>query len=440
MLWAELPGAEPASAEQPPAQPPEQPGMPSLAAPADAARIGAAVAGGGELSVSAAAGNFAAVGAAPGAAGSVAGCEACSRSRRLSKTRSPKAVVAAEAVRLRGQLVTGDEGERRQRRGVATGPLRVQQPLALGRVVRPRVHGKADPDQVDGRHWTNTATTERFARKAPAAARCAGNLALCWSLNKFIVGSAQSGRQIYANKDTLPSSTTQHAPVSTCSSVEAGLAPFGQLEQRGVRVVVERRRHERGGLGHLFQPLPRRLCEPRVRLDRWHAALRLRAQSARRLGAQQLRDQQRRVRRQRVRGDRGRHAALVLEHRRLRRLVARAVGGEGRGASEHLDEEHAQGPPVDAEAVRLLAHELGRLVERGAHLRRVALGERRGEPKVGQAQVLRLEVAVRQPRLVQRAQAEHDHRTEARRRRRLQPRLRLPAEQLQQVAAWAELE
>ena len=60
--------------------------------------------------------------------------------------------------------------------------------------------------------------------------------------------------------------------------IEEG-AGVGAIEQ--VTGAGSRRRHERRWLTHPFQRLPRRLCEPRVRLDRWHAALRLCALSPR---------------------------------------------------------------------------------------------------------------------------------------------------------------
>ena len=111
------------------------------------------------------------------------------------------------------------------------------------------------------------------------------------------------------------------------------------------------------------------------------------------------------------------------ENERFGRIFV--VGGKRRVSAHHLEEQAAERPPVDWRPVLHLFEELRRLVHGGADLHLAALGERRGEAKVGDdiavldQEVLGLQVAVAQPSVVQRAQAKHDHqRTRTRKPRR----------------------
>mmetsp|Transcript_21007 Transcript_21007/g.63140 ORF Transcript_21007/g.63140 Transcript_21007/m.63140 type:complete len:390 (-) Transcript_21007:239-1408(-) len=87
------------------------------------------------------------------------------------------------------------------------------------------------------------------------------------------------------------------------------------------------------------------------------------------------------------------------------------VGAKGREAGQQLVQEHAEGPPIDGEAVAAARDHLGRGVLRRAAQRPGAVrrrGEVRGEPKVDELEValgvedevLRLEVAVHDAALV----------------------------------------
>ncbi|KAI3486482.1 hypothetical protein L1887_49883 [Cichorium endivia] len=160
----------------------------------------------------------------------------------------------------------------------------------------------------------------------------------------------------------------------------------------------------------LLERLPVHAVEPRVLLHIVCSTAQI-AQTSAAVGRQEARDEIARDRVEVIGEDQLASKDLFVDQDRVGVV-------EGRIAGEHLEEQHAERPPVDGSAVAAALDDLGRQILGRATQRPGAVFELLGKAKVGNLgvavsvdeQILGLEIAIHHTVLVQVLDGEHDRR------------------------------